>query len=70
MPGVRAQWVDRHACVAYIEGMADTVMIRIPRELAARIDDVRHASVSREAFIRQLLDKALRAEERRKGRKR
>jgi metal-responsive CopG/Arc/MetJ family transcriptional regulator len=50
--------------------MADTIMIRIPRELAARIDDVRHASVSREAFIRQLLDKALRAEERRKGRKR
>jgi metal-responsive CopG/Arc/MetJ family transcriptional regulator len=49
--------------------MADTVMIRIPRELAARIDNLRHATVSREAYVRDLLDKALAAEERRAERK-
>jgi predicted DNA-binding protein len=44
--------------------MADTVMIRIPRELAERIDNLRHATVSREAFVRELLAKAVAAEER------
>jgi hypothetical protein len=49
--------------------MADTVMIRIPRELAARIDNLRHATVSREAYVRDLLDRALVAEERKAERK-
>lgn len=47
--------------------MTDTVMIRIPRELAERIDDLRHATVSREAFVRELLARALAAEERKAG---
>jgi predicted DNA-binding protein len=49
--------------------MADTVMIRIPRELAARIDNLRHATVPRETYVRDLLDKALAAEERKAERK-
>jgi predicted DNA-binding protein len=49
--------------------MADTVMIRIPRELAVRVDNLRHATVSREAYVRDLLDRALAAEERKAERK-
>jgi predicted DNA-binding protein len=50
--------------------MADnTVMIRIPRELADRVDNLRHATVSREAYVRDLLDKALATAERKAERK-
>jgi metal-responsive CopG/Arc/MetJ family transcriptional regulator len=49
--------------------MADTVMVRIPRELAARMDNLRHATVSREEFVRKLLDRAVAAEERKAERK-
>jgi hypothetical protein len=49
--------------------MADTVMVRIPRELAQRIDNLRHATVSREAFVRDLLTKAVAAEERKRGKR-
>jgi hypothetical protein len=44
--------------------MSETITIRIPKDLAKRMDDVRHASESREAYARRLLDKAVAAEER------
>jgi hypothetical protein len=40
------------------------VPVRIPPEMVARIDALRPELVPREAFVRVLLDKALKAEER------
>ena len=40
------------------------VPVRIPPEMVARLDALRGDLVSREAFVRILLDKALAAEER------
>ncbi len=40
------------------------VPIRVPGEMVRRIDALKHHLVPREAYVRELLDKALRAEER------
>lgn len=39
--------------------MPDFIMVRLPKNLASRVDDTRHATVSREAFVRQAVEAAL-----------
>jgi hypothetical protein len=43
---------------------AKSVPVRIPAEMVARIDATKDPLIPREAYVRHLLDKALRAEER------
>jgi hypothetical protein len=45
------------------------IPVRIPLDMIARIDRLRDPLIPREAYVRHLLDKALKAEER-KGAKR
>jgi hypothetical protein len=44
------------------------VPVRIPGEMVARIDALKDPLAPREAYVRVLLDKALKAEERKAGR--
>jgi len=46
------------------DNITKPVPVRIPPEMVARIDSVKPRLVPREAYIRDLLDKALEAEER------
>ena len=55
------------AC-AHIEPPSKPVPVRIPPELVVRIDRQR-GLVPREAYVRDLLDKALKRQERKKTRK-
>lgn len=43
---------------------AKPLPVRIPAEMVARIDALKHPLVPREAYVRDLLDKALTAQER------
>jgi len=43
---------------------AKPVPVRIPPEMVARIDALKNPLVPREAYVRHLLDKALKSEER------
>jgi len=54
--------------VCHIELRAKPVPVRIPPELVVRLDRQR-GLVPREAYVRDLLEKALRRQERKKARK-
>lgn len=52
--------LDGFAYIVYsADVMADSIMVRLPRSLADRVDEVRHATVSREAFVRAAVEAAV-----------
>ena len=52
------------ASICYMTTPDKPLPVRLPAEMVARIDRLRPPLVPREAYVRDLLDKALKAQER------